>query len=322
MTKSDFTPPSEIVLTKFCTGCKSQVFIDDFHKNKRSADGLQGLCKPCAKARRKKPDPESVKRTRSIRLKAAQSGKKPCTSCHKVKPLSSDYWVKESRGLGGFASKCKCCQRSKRLINRSPALVAKQEEVSRLKDAGMKRCPACSKIKLIDRFIKRGEGGGVYSYCLSCCRDQSNKSRLADLDADRAKKLRSYYKRKQENGKEMNARRNHRRNNRRKTDPVYAMADRIRSLIGSSFKRRGYTKRSTSSRILGCDWDEFAHHIERQFTKGMTWDNRDRWHLDHIVPMSTAKTEDEVIALNHFTNLRPMWASDNISKGDSILYLV
>ena len=50
----------------------------------------------------------------------------------------------------------------------------------------------------------------------------------------------------------------------------------------------------------------------------MTWDNRDEWHIDHIVPLSLAQTVDEVYYLNHHTNLRPLWVKDNISKGDRI----
>ena len=73
---------------------------------------------------------------------------------------------------------------------------------------------------------------------------------------------------------------------------------------------------------LGCTAHDFAKHIEKQFLKGMNWENRDKWHLDHIVPISSAKTEEEVYALSHFTNIRPMWASDNIKKGSKRNYLI
>ena len=54
----------------------------------------------------------------------------------------------------------------------------------------------------------------------------------------------------------------------------------------------------------------------------MSWDNRSLWHLDHIVPVSTANTQAEVLALNHFTNLRPIWAMDNWKKGANQTYLL
>jgi hypothetical protein len=47
----------------------------------------------------------------------------------------------------------------------------------------------------------------------------------------------------------------------------------------------------------------------------MSWANRGKWHVDHIVPLASAKTIDGIIRLNHYTNLRPLWASDNLKKG-------
>lgn len=107
-----------------------------------------------------------------------------------------------------------------------------------------------------------------------------------------------------------------------KDNPVYALDRRVRSLISCSFRRRGFTKRSKTYEILGCSWEEFTLHIERQFLKGMNWENRSEWHIDHIIPISTATTEDDVIALNHVSNLRPIWATDNLSKSDKILFLI
>lgn len=53
----------------------------------------------------------------------------------------------------------------------------------------------------------------------------------------------------------------------------------------------------------------------------MSWDNHSvfGWHVDHIVPLNSANTEDELYKLCHYTNLQPLWASENISKGDKIL---
>jgi hypothetical protein len=47
----------------------------------------------------------------------------------------------------------------------------------------------------------------------------------------------------------------------------------------------------------------------------MTWSNMGEWHIDHIKPLATAKTEKDVYELNHYTNLQPLWAKDNLSKG-------
>lgn len=52
----------------------------------------------------------------------------------------------------------------------------------------------------------------------------------------------------------------------------------------------------------------------------MTWENHGRgeskWHFDHKIPASWAKTEEKMIKLNHYTNFQPLWSNDNISKGN------
>lgn len=113
-----------------------------------------------------------------------------------------------------------------------------------------------------------------------------------------------------------------RRRERRECDPVFAMADRLRCRFKKFLVLRGFKKATKTHSILGCTYEEFVSHIERQFLKGMTWDNKCLWHIDHITPLCTAKTEDEVIALFHFTNLRPIWAKDNLQKSGKELFLI
>jgi len=58
--------------------------------------------------------------------------------------------------------------------------------------------------------------------------------------------------------------------------------------------------------------------MEAKFVDGMNWDNIGEWHIDHIIPLSSAETEQEIIKLCHYTNLQPLWAFDNISKGNRL----
>lgn len=78
--------------------------------------------------------------------------------------------------------------------------------------------------------------------------------------------------------------------------------------------------------LVGYGVDELAEHIEKQFLPGMTWDNIGRWHIDHIVPKVAFDYEDdssdEFRACWSLTNLRPLWAADNISKGGKRLHLI
>jgi len=89
-------------------------------------------------------------------------------------------------------------------------------------------------------------------------------------------------------------------------------------LIRSSFKRKlnnDWKKTSKTENMLGCKFDFFKNYIEKQFTEGMTFKNYGDWHLDHIKPLALAKTEEDVITLNHYTNFQPLWAKDNFKKG-------
>jgi len=106
------------------------------------------------------------------------------------------------------------------------------------------------------------------------------------------------------------------RNNRRKTDFLYCLKCRIRKNINVSIKKKGYTKKSSAYNILGCDYEFFKNYIESQFTIGMNWNNI---HLDHILPLAVAKTEDEVLKLNHYTNFQPLLAKDNLNKYTKII---
>jgi len=108
-------------------------------------------------------------------------------------------------------------------------------------------------------------------------------------------------------------------NERMKEDPFYKFKFNIRTLVRNSIKGKGYTKRSKSFDILGVDFETFQTYISRQFKKGMTWENHGEWHLDHIIPMASATTEEEAIKLNHYTNFSPEWAEYNLKKSDTII---
>ena len=84
----------------------------------------------------------------------------------------------------------------------------------------------------------------------------------------------------------------------------------------------GSVKGGRSFDMLGYSPSQLARHIERQFTRGMGWHNADRWDIDHIIPISTAKTLEDVIALNQLTNLRPMWREENNAKRAKVLNLL
>ena len=105
---------------------------------------------------------------------------------------------------------------------------------------------------------------------------------------------------------------------RRKTDPVYLIKCRIRSRVKSGLKTRKMKKDCLSRDILGCDWDFLRDYLQARFLPGMGWENRLLWDIDHIIPLASAKTIEDVKRLCHYTNLQPLWSSDNRKKGSRI----
>lgn len=116
---------------------------------------------------------------------------------------------------------------------------------------------------------------------------------------------------------------NQQRNIKRKTDILYQFEENIRHNVRHQFQRSGLKKVSRTKHILGCSSDEFRTHIIKQFKNGMTLENHGSvWHLDHILPISYAKSlfvdiekqKEMVEKLCHYTNYQPLYQSENLSK--------
>jgi hypothetical protein len=109
------------------------------------------------------------------------------------------------------------------------------------------------------------------------------------------------------------------RKKKRDTNNLYKLTVNVRSRLYGFLKKNQISKNNTTFELVGCNPHELKIYLEQKFNSGMSWDNQGKWHIDHIIPLSSAKTEEELYKLCHFTNLQPMWASDNIKKGAKIL---
>lgn len=107
--------------------------------------------------------------------------------------------------------------------------------------------------------------------------------------------------------------------NRKKSNPLFRLKTNVRNLIRTAIIKRGYKKNSKSSHILGCSFECFKDHIESKWESWMTWENYGKynglenygWDLDHIIPICSANTEEEVFKLNHYKNLQPLCSFKN-----------
>jgi len=127
-------------------------------------------------------------------------------------------------------------------------------------------------------------------------------------------RAREYFQKHKEDRREKNA-----ANARAKyqNSPVYRVANLYRSRLKSAMRQLGKSQLSRSEIICGCTWDALKSHLEGQFQEGMTWDNQSEWHIDHIKPCSSFDLTDpkQVSECFHYSNLQPLWATENRSKG-------
>lgn len=188
----------------------------------------------------------------------------------------------------------------------------------------MKNCNRCKLDKKeIDFNKNKNKKDGLQSICIICT-NEYNKKYYIDNKNSLSLKLAEYRsnnkdKRKEyciNNREKINKKSREYFKKRKEIDSLFKLNCNIRTLIRNSFKRINCERKSNKSEsILGCSFEKFKIHLEKQFTNGMNWDNQGEWHLDHIKPLSLAKTKEEVIKLNHYTNFQPLWAIDNIKKG-------
>lgn len=107
------------------------------------------------------------------------------------------------------------------------------------------------------------------------------------------------------------------RKERRKNDALYTVQDKIRGRIFKYLHRRGHIKHAKTLDILGCEsWEEIWAYLLSTWKKnyGESWHGQP-YHVDHIVPLVTAKTEEDVLALFHYSNLQMLTPEDNLKKG-------
>lgn len=101
-----------------------------------------------------------------------------------------------------------------------------------------------------------------------------------------------------------------------KTDPVFCLKNRMRVRMCQAMRPAGVQKSNRTLSLIGCTSTQLKQHIELKFLPGMTWGNRRRWHVDHIIPIAAfdISTEEGQKAAFHYTNLQPLWAKDNLRK--------
>lgn len=190
----------------------------------------------------------------------------------------------------------------------------------------MKTCNQCGQEKPLSEFRNRKDSkDGKRNNCKIC---QSNHNKLYnEANADNIAIIRkAFYDNNQERllaEKKKNYEANReifikRQSNydryKRQTDPIYRLKKNVRIMVVKSLKNKSYTKKSQSFNIIGCLQDEFITYIKSKWEPWMNWENYGLyngepnygWDIDHKTPISSAIIEEDIIRLNHYTNLQPL----------------
>jgi hypothetical protein len=143
------------------------------------------------------------------------------------------------------------------------------------------------------------------------CSNRCRNAKWRDTNRDK-------YRDKQRHWVEQNPEQHHKnqyeyKKNRLKTDLLYKLKQRVRCRLG----RIKFNRSKRTVEWLGCSIADLKSHLESKFQLGMSWSNYGMWHIDHIIPLASAADENDVLRLCHYTNLQPLWAEDNLRKGDN-----
>lgn len=254
---------------------------------------------------------------------------KICTKCKEEKELYN--FTKNKNHKDGLEYFCKSCKKD-------------YQESKKLKNYAEASSKTCSKCKLDKPLSEYGKCTACFLKVKPSCKKCRNSEYIEDIPRVKKYKeenkeyLREYNRKWQIENKEyvkqskllynsenkdlINAYRREYTKRRRLEDSNFKLTCDIRTLILYSYKRAcngEFNKSGSTEEIIGCSMLDFINHLQSLFTEGMTLENHgsceECWHIDHKIPISSAKTEEEIVKLNHYTNLQPLWSRENMSKG-------
>lgn len=185
-----------------------------------------------------------------------------------------------------------------------------------------KKCKVCNLTKSINEFFPAAKYKDKQYYrgeCKECTKsdlrsDAGKAAQIKYRNSIHGKAVKTAYKKRREYRKQQTQY----EINRYYKDPLFRCRRLVRDRLLKALKSKTWTKKFKFSEYIGCSQDELIAYLESKFTEGMTWENQGKWHIDHIIPLSSATTVEEMYKLCYYTNLQPLWALDNILKSNKI----
>jgi hypothetical protein len=224
---------------------------------------------------------------------------KRCSKCNNEYDFSNFYKDKSSKD--GYRCNCKNCSKLYRDNNKDYEKEYREKNREKLSNYAKSLPKKEKKVRNSKYYLENKENIKLSS---SKYYENNKENKL------------KYQKEYQQNNKD---KRNKYLSERRKTDDLFRLITNIRNLINNSFYEMNYSKTSKTQEILGCSFEELKSYLEFKFEPWMTWKNRgiyngelnNGWDIDHIIPLSEAISVDDIVKLNHYTNLQPLCSKIN-----------
>lgn len=225
---------------------------------------------------------------------------KICTKCKEERTV--DLFSKNKNNKDGLEHWCKICRKQMYIEERDKRLEY-QKKYKREDEQRFKEQQKRYKTKVKEQNKEK-------NYQRYKAYEEKNKEKLTEYRQE-------YFQKNRDKILDYNRKYIKQRKN---TDELFLFKHKVRILIYSSFKRKNLNKKNHTTDILGCDFEELKNHLYKTFfdNYGYEYNNQETVHIDHIIPLATANTEEEVINLCHYTNLQLLKASDNLKKSAKI----
>lgn len=182
-----------------------------------------------------------------------------------------------------------------------------------------KICKKCNISKNICEFNKDKYSKDGFRYrCKSCTSKEYKKYYYSNKEYEINRQIKYQIN----NPEKVKKRRREKHFENYNNDIIYKLKINLRNRMKLFLKSKNFNEiKNGTLKIIGCTPQELKEYIEKQFKDGMSWENYGfyGWHIDHIIPLSSAKEMEDVYRLSHYTNLQPLWCYDNYEKGNKII---
>lgn len=294
--------------TKTCNKCGKVKSLDDFYFRDKTKGIYRPECKDCRKAYLESRKDIIREQRRAGRIRNAD----------KIREQKHEFYLKNKDKIlakskeryDANAEAIKVRQReynkiNRELINQRQAKYYEDNKVERqAKQRDYYKEHAAERLAYNKEWASKN-ADRLREYNRQYLKD--NKERI-----DRQRKLWN-----EKNADKMRGWRRENKKRRKETDPLYKLSEQVRTLINNSFRRQGYRKGSRTYQLLGCDFETLYDYLMGTWIEnyGTAWNGED-YHVDHIIPLATAETEQDIIKLCHYTNLQMLKPKDNLAKSD------